>query len=188
MRRYPPHGRSLGISRRYFVFHECSRYSIPRFDEVHFGKFASYYIQRQYYFDVHPPLAKLLLGLAGWFIGYDGHFNFENIGDSYTENNVPYVGLRSLPAILGSLTIPIVYAIMKEAGFSTIVATFSATLILFGTWPLSIFRITLLTRYVHPSDNAHIAQSRLILLDSTLIFFMALTIYSYIRFRKLRYL
>ena len=36
-------------------------------------------------------------------------------------------------------------------------------------------------------DNAHIAQSRLILLDATLIFFLALTIYSYIRFRKLRY-
>ena len=40
----------------------------------------------------------------------------------------------------------------------------------------------------HLADNAHIAQSRLILLDATLIFFMALTVYSYIRFRKLRYL
>ena len=36
-------------------------------------------------------------------------------------------------------------------------------------------------------DNAHIAQSRLILLDAALIFFMSLTIYSYVRFRKLRY-
>ncbi|THH32453.1 hypothetical protein EUX98_g1731 [Antrodiella citrinella] len=138
------------------------------FDEVHFGKFASYYLMREYYFDVHPPLAKMLFGLAGWFVGYGGHFNFENIGDSYTENNVPYVGLRALPAILGSLTVPVVYAIMKEAGYSTIIAAFSACLILF--------------------DNAHVAQSRLILLDATLIFFMTLTIYSYIRFRKMRYL
>lgn len=38
------------------------------------------------------------------------------------------------------------------------------------------------------ADNGHVAQSRLILLDATLIFFMTLTIYSYIRFRKLRYL
>lgn len=37
-------------------------------------------------------------------------------------------------------------------------------------------------------DNAHIAQTRLILLDAALIFFMALSLYSYIRFRKLRYL
>ncbi|KAI0788750.1 O-mannosyltransferase [Abortiporus biennis] len=138
------------------------------FDEVHFGKFASYYIKREYYFDVHPPLAKLLFGLAGWFVGFDGKFSFENIGDSYTENHVPYVGMRALPAIFGSLTVPVVYGIMKECGYSTIVAAFSAILILF--------------------DNAHVCQSRLILLDATLIFFMSLTIYSYIRFRKLRYL
>ncbi|KAF9530402.1 glycosyltransferase family 39 protein [Crepidotus variabilis] len=137
------------------------------FDEVHFGKFASHYISREYYFDVHPPLAKLLFGLAGWFVGFDGEFKFENIGDSYTTNHVPYVGMRALPAILGSLTIPIVYAIMKESGYSTVIAAFSAAIVLF--------------------DNAHIAQSRLILLDATLIFFMSLTIYAYIKFRKLRY-
>lgn len=138
------------------------------FDEVHFGKFASYYIKRQYYFDVHPPLAKMLFGLAGWFVGYDGHFLFDNIGDSYTENHVPYVGMRALPAFLSSMTVPIVYSIMKECGYSTIVAAFSACIVLF--------------------DSAHIAQGRLILLDAILIFFMSLTLYSYIRFRKLRYL
>ncbi|KAJ8519830.1 hypothetical protein ONZ45_g3254 [Pleurotus djamor] len=137
------------------------------FDEVHFGKFTSYYLRREYYFDVHPPLAKMLFALAGWFVGFDGNFLFENIGDSYTANHVPYVGLRALPAILGSLTVPVVYAIMKESGYSTVVAAFSALLILF--------------------DNAHVTQSRLILLDATLIFFMSCTIYSYVRFKKLRY-
>jgi dolichyl-phosphate-mannose-protein mannosyltransferase len=109
-----------------------NRSPIYSFDEVHFGKFASYYITRQYYFDVHPPFAKLLYGLAGWFVGFDGEFTFDNIGDNYTLNNVPYVGMRALPAILGSLTVPVVYAIMKESGYSTIIATFSAILILFG--------------------------------------------------------
>lgn len=102
------------------------------FDEVHFGKFAAHYITREYYFDVHPPFAKLLFGLAGWFVGFDGQFNFENIGDSYTENHVPYVGMRLLPAILGSLTIPIVYGIMKESGYGTVIAAFSASIVLFG--------------------------------------------------------
>ena len=105
-----------------------------RFDEVHFGKFASHYILGEYYFDVHPPLAKLLFGLAGWFVGFDGQFSFEAIGDSYTAAHVPYVGMRALPAILGSLTIPVVYAIMKESGYSTVIAAFSASIILFGAF------------------------------------------------------
>lgn len=70
--------------------------------------------------------------MAGWFNGFDGHFDFENIGDSYTENHVPYIGMRALPAILGSLTIPVVYFIMKESGYSTVIAAFSAILILLG--------------------------------------------------------
>jgi hypothetical protein len=106
----------------------------PSFDEVHFGKFAAYYISREYYFDVHPPFAKLLFGLAGWFVGFDGQFNFENIGDGYTENHVPYVGMRALPAILGSLTVPIVYGIMKESGYGTVIAAFSASIVLFGMY------------------------------------------------------
>lgn len=40
--------------------------------------------------------------------------------------------MRALPAILGSLTVPIVYYIMQESGYSTIVAAFSAIIILFG--------------------------------------------------------
>lgn len=138
------------------------------FDEVHFGKFAAYYILREYYFDVHPPFAKLLLALAGWFVGFDGHFDFEAIGDSYSLHHVPYVGMRAMPATFGSLTVPIVYLIMKECGFPVIICSFTAALVCF--------------------DNAHIAQTRLILLDAALIFFMALSLYSYIRFRKLRYL
>jgi dolichyl-phosphate-mannose-protein mannosyltransferase len=108
--------------------------SYPRFDEVHFGKFAAYYISREYYFDVHPPFAKLLFGLAGWFVGFDGQFNFENIGDNYTDNYVPYVGMRALPAVLGSLTIPVVYGIMKQCGYGTVIAAFSACLVLFGAY------------------------------------------------------
>lgn len=133
---------------------------------------------------MHPPLTKLLFGLAGWFVGFDGKFKFENIGDSYTDAHVPYVGMRALPALFGSLTIPVVYAIMKESGYSNIIAAFSASLILFGMCYTSV-TLHELMKY---ADNAHVAQSRLILLDAPLIFFMSLTIYSYVRFRKLRYL
>ena len=71
-------------------------------------------------------------------MGFDGHFQFETIGDSYSTNHVPYVGMRALPAVLGSLTVPVVYAIMKESGYSTVIAAFSASLILFGSFCLRV--------------------------------------------------
>lgn len=83
----------------------------------------------------------MLFGLAGWFVGYDGKFPFDNIGDNYSEAHVPYVGMRALPAILGSLTVPLVYAIMKECGYSTIVAAFSACIVLFGEFVNGVLKV-----------------------------------------------
>ncbi|KAG9651422.1 dolichyl-phosphate-mannose--protein mannosyltransferase, partial [Aureobasidium melanogenum] len=137
------------------------------FDEVHFGKFASYYLQRTYFFDVHPPFGKLLFAFAGWLVGYNGDFLFENIGDSYITNKVPYVAYRAMPASMGALTVSVVFMIMWESGYSLPACVLAAGLVLF--------------------DNAHIGQTRLILLDATLILFMALSVWSYIRFYKLRH-
>ncbi|KJZ78382.1 hypothetical protein HIM_02420 [Hirsutella minnesotensis 3608] len=137
------------------------------FDEVHFGKFASYYLERTYFFDVHPPFAKLLFGFMGWLVGYDGHFHFENIGDSYIANNVPYVAFRALPAILGALTVSVTYLIMWESGYSVPACIIAAGLVLL--------------------DNAHIGQTRLILLDATLVLAMACSLLFYIKFYKTRH-
>ncbi|KAH2944857.1 hypothetical protein KXW45_005012 [Aspergillus fumigatus] len=137
------------------------------FDEVHFGKFASYYLQRTYFFDVHPPFGKLLFAFMGWLIGYDGHFLFDNIGDSYIDNKVPYVALRAMPATLGALTIPVVFLIMWESGYSLPACVLAAGLVLF--------------------DNAHVGEDRLILLDASLVLSMALSILCYVRFYKLRH-
>ncbi|GIZ40559.1 hypothetical protein CKM354_000389300 [Cercospora kikuchii] len=137
------------------------------FDEVHFGKFASYYLQRTYFFDVHPPFGKLLFAFAGWLVGYDGSFLFENIGDSYIDNHVPYVAYRAMPALMGALTVSVTYLIMWESGYSLPACILAASLVLF--------------------DNAHVGQTRLILLDATLVLFMALSVLCYIRFYKLRH-
>jgi dolichyl-phosphate-mannose-protein mannosyltransferase len=137
------------------------------FDEVHFGKFASYYLERTYFFDVHPPFGKLLFAFMGWLVGYDGHFHFENISDSYIANKVPYVAFRALPAFLGALTVSVTYLIMWESGYSLPACIVAAGLVLL--------------------DNAHIGQTRLILLDATLVFAMACSLLFYIKFYKLRH-
>lgn len=50
------------------------------FDEVHFGGFASKYIKSQFFMDVHPPLAKMLIALTGWLFGLNPSFDFKEIG------------------------------------------------------------------------------------------------------------
>ena len=116
---------------------------------------------------MHPPFGKLLFAFTGWLVGYDGKFHFENIGDSYIANGVPYVAYRAMPALQGSLTVLVVFFTMWESGYSLPASIVSASLVLF--------------------DNAHIGQTRLILLDATLVFAMSLSVLCYVRFYKLRY-
>lgn len=82
--------------------------------------------------DVHPPLAKLLITLAGWLAGFNGNFDFKEIGMDYLEKNVPYVAMRMLPAVCGILTIPTIFFTLKAAGSSTAAATLAAGLVIFG--------------------------------------------------------
>lgn len=150
------------ITRFYYIWYP----SEVVFDEVHFGKFAAYYIQRTYFFDLHPPFAKLLIAFVGWLVGFDGNFKFENIGDSYIDNSVPYIPLRALSAILGTLTVPLIFETLKECNYSIWTCIFGSALVAF--------------------DNAHVAETRLILLDATLIISVAASIYCYVKFTKFR--
>lgn len=134
------------------------------FDEVHFGKFASYYLERSFFFDVHPPFAKMAIAFVGWLAGYDGEFKFDDIGDSYVKNPAPYLAYRSFNAAIGVLTIPVMFNTLKELNFKAVTCAFGALLVAI--------------------DNAHVTETRLILLDAILIFTVALTIYCYVRFYK----
>ncbi|KAM3422357.1 Dolichyl-phosphate-mannose--protein mannosyltransferase [Cercospora zeina] len=132
------------------------------FDEVHFGGFASKYIKGRFFMDVHPPLAKLLITLAGWLAGFDGNFDFKDIGKDYLEAKVPYVAMRLLPALLGVLAVPTMFLTLKASGCKTVTAALGAGLLTF--------------------ENGFVTQSRLILLDSPLVIFTALTGLSWISF------
>ena len=127
------------------------------FDEAHFGLYATKYLSHQYYFDIHPPLGKILLALFGFLGGLKPGFGFE--ADS-SYGNLNFLYLRFLPALLGSLLIVLVYFFVKEIGFSRKVAFFASFLLLF--------------------DNALIVQSRFILLDVVLLFFIFLSFYLFV--------
>jgi len=85
--------------------------------------------------DVHPPLAKLLLTLAGWMAGFDGEFDFKDIGKDYLEPGVPYVAMRLLPAIMGVMTVPMIFLTLKAAGCRSMTAAMGAGMVIFGENP-----------------------------------------------------
>eukprot|EP00126_Sphaerothecum_destruens_P003731 Sdes_comp17513_c0_seq1m6747 len=138
------------------------------FDEVHFGGFASKYLQRRYFFDVHPPTAKLLLALVGYLAGYSGEYTFKEIGMDYTKSSVyvPYFAMRCLPAFLNTLMVPLTFLTMLEFGFSSTGAILASIMVLLET--------------------SFITQSRFILLDSFLLFFLSCTLFSFARFMNCR--
>ena len=94
----------LGVLTRYFRI-TAGKYVL--WDEAHFGKFGSHYLKRTFYFDVHPPLGKMLVGLAGWLAGYDGSFEFAS-GSDY-PSTVNFVGMRMFLALFSALAVPFAY-------------------------------------------------------------------------------
>lgn len=135
------------------------------FDEAHHAFFAQSYLVGRYFFDTHPPLGKLLFALAGFLAKtpYSPDCNFKFfLGSEYQD--FKYLALRSVTAIAGSFLILIVYLFVKEMGFSKRAAFLASSLVLF--------------------DNAFLIQSRLILLDILMVFFIFLTLYLFILARK----
>eukprot|EP01135_Chromosphaera_perkinsii_P012269 Nk52_evm6s2630 gene=Nk52_evmTU6s2630 len=150
----------------FVLFYNIHEPHVVVFDEVHFGGFASNYLSGKYFFDLHPPLAKLLIAFFGYLVGYDGLYQWGKIGDDYLPFNVPYVEMRLGCAAFGALLTPILYLIAVELRLSPTAARAVGVLVLF--------------------DNAIVTQSRNIFLDSFLMFFIALTVLMLLRFNSQR--
>lgn len=97
-------------------FYNIGKSDIVVWDEAHFGKFGSHYLKREFYFDVHPPLGKMLVGLAGLLSGYDGTFEFKS-GEKYPDS-VPYITMRVMLALFGVAIVPLAWFTAKELRFT----------------------------------------------------------------------
>jgi dolichyl-phosphate-mannose-protein mannosyltransferase len=127
------------------------------FDEVYFLKqFAPAYFSHQYYFDIHPPLGKLLI--AGWLRLMHVH-----VADSAAA--APWT-VRLFIACFGIAIVPLVYGITRHLSGSKLAAGLAGLLILL--------------------NGAFIVDSRLVLMDSMLVCFGLGSLYAILRWQEKR--
>ncbi|XP_061527180.1 protein O-mannosyl-transferase 1 isoform X1 [Phycodurus eques] len=134
------------------------------FDEVYYGQFVSLYMKRLFFIDDSgPPLGHMILALGAYLGGFDGNFTWNRIGAEY-PCGVSVWSLRAVPAVCGALCVPLGYCVTLELGFGHVSALGAALLLLL--------------------DNSLIVQSRLMLLESVLIFFILSSFLAYLRFHR----
>ncbi|KAK5172597.1 Protein O-mannosyltransferase 2 [Saxophila tyrrhenica] len=138
---------------------------IVTWDEAHFGKFGSHYLKREFYFDVHPPLGKMLVGLSGWLANYNGSFEFKS-GETYPEE-LNYTYMRLFNSAFGAMCVPLAYLTAKELHFKRPTVWLVTAMVLF--------------------ENSYTTISRFILLDSMLLFFTFTTVFTWAKFHNQRH-
>ncbi|OHT15989.1 Dolichyl-phosphate-mannose-protein mannosyltransferase [Tritrichomonas foetus] len=129
------------------------------FDEVHFGNFTNWYIKKEFFFDIHPPLGKMIMAAIADLTQYKGDIDYgSKFGQSYHHNELFFVSQRITPAIFSAMTSPLIYAACRCLSFSTL-SSFCAGIIL-------------------TSDISLIVEGKFILSDGVLHFFVALHIFT----------
>lgn len=134
------------------------------FDELHYGKYVSLYLKRTFFFDQHPPLGKQLVAAATYLVGFDGNHTFSQIGAQYGAN-VPIFWMRFIPALFGSLLVPLIYHLLVQLRLSKFTAVIGGVLIIF--------------------ENALVTQSRFVLMEPMLLVFSVLGILLQLKFQEL---
>ncbi|MEP6495166.1 MAG: phospholipid carrier-dependent glycosyltransferase [bacterium] len=140
-----------GLTRFWNLF----RPNIVAFDEMHFEHHAGHYLARTHYFDVHPPLGKLLFAAEAKLFG---------ISADALLAGVPEVALRVLPAVLGALVVPLIYVLCRQLGAAR--------------------RVAVLAGFAILCENALLVDSRFSLLETFIISFGVSAIVLYLAARQ----
>lgn len=126
------------------------------FDEVYFRQFASNYLDGHYFFDIHPPLVKLLFAALGGLSGLQP----AQVATEAAGADI----LRVLPALAGAALIPLVYMVIRQLGLGRRIAALGGLLVL--------------------CDNALLVESRFVLMDSLLLIFGFGAVSCYLKMRQ----
>ncbi len=140
------------------------------FDEFHFFHFVEEYEKGAYFFDIHPPLGKLIFWQVAKYSGIKEYMQTKNndisewkIGATYSDKlNIKRI--RAVSAFFGAMLIPLVFAILYLLTTSIGISFFGASLVLF--------------------DTALLTESQYILMDSMLIFFTMASLFFLLLYQK----
>ena len=130
------------------------------FDEVHFGKFISGYYTHEYYFDIHPPLGKLMIAGFSKIFDFKPEFSFTQIGEKFPDEK--YLALRFLPSLAGALLPVVIFLLAIQLKFK----------------PQAAF----IAGFLVAIENALIVQTHYILMDGFLLLFGFLCLLFYFKY------
>lgn len=137
----------LGSALTHFIYFGHPNQTV--FDEVHFGKFVSGYYTHEYYFDIHPPLGKLMIAGFAKLFNFKPEFSFAKIGDPFPDHK--YLALRFLPSLAGALLPVVIFLLALQLKFK----------------PRAAFAAGIMVVV----ENALLVQTRYILMDGFLLLF-----------------
>ncbi|ODQ77488.1 glycosyltransferase family 39 protein [Babjeviella inositovora NRRL Y-12698] len=135
-------------------------------DEAHFGKFGAYYLKREFYFDVHPPLGKMLVAFSGWLANFSGEFEFDS-GSSFPDH-VDFRSMRLFQAVVGGLVPMFAYLTMENLQLAS------------GKW--ASWLVVIMTCF----ETLSVQLSKFVLLDALLLAFTVSTFFCMTQVHRLR--
>lgn len=132
------------------------------YDEYHYGKFLNWTLTHRFFFDVNPPLSKLVLSGIASLVGFDPTaFAFGNIGEAFPSADQAWAA-RLASALFGTLAVPLLYRVCRQLRLSRSASALGATFVLL--------------------DTLSVVQSRLIMPEALLVFLCEASFYCALMF------